>query len=306
MNIIEYIREEKFGKFFNENKGNRLLFYRNGLDCEHINPFIWLLKNKEEYRKQILGAVCHSGKSLWDQTFYEYKCSFLSDLNKTLCEGQNDGQSFDIVKEFTRLSNILGQNKKNMKLLEIVNTSMEILPENAFKDLTFESIMILEAKNLSVIHRNAFSEVLASNLINTFMIESPTNLVNIPPDYNFFEALNSLKNVDIIQISLKPSSVQQIPSYAFDKTMFNLRQLMFNAIPISGDSFYTISRIESNSFSGLSKVRLISFRHIFIENIFSKAFEIYETSYERLTIDLVDCSLNDQLSTHCLRMPSKT
>ena len=84
--------------------------------------------------------------------------------NKTLC---------DIELEYTKLSDDLSTDEKTMQMLEISNSSINLLPENAFKDLTFESIEILGAQDLS-------GDTTTSSTLNPSWSSTP----EVPPEYN--------------------------------------------------------------------------------------------------------------------------
>ena len=222
---------------------------------------------------------------------YEYKCKVLSERNETICDANQ--QHLNITLEFEKLSNDNSIDKL-MQSLIIQNSTFEELPENCFADLGFESITILGAQSLSRIHTKAFSDKMADTLIHKLTIENPSNLQNEPEDYDLFKALNSLKNMALLEISLKELIFHEIPDNAFNKSQNNLKYLSFVAsVPFGYYSGYGLSRIGSNSFIGLSKLRSLSFRNIFIQNISSDAFRIQEKSDQLLSINLENCMLVD-------------
>ena len=52
--------------FLDENSNNILDFDGNGLNCDSVLPYLWLLNNKDRYQQQVLDANCYNGTSIWD------------------------------------------------------------------------------------------------------------------------------------------------------------------------------------------------------------------------------------------------
>ena len=220
---------------------------------------------------------------------YEYKCKVLSDLNQTLCDANQT--EFNITLEFERLSQTLDDDQKVMQILEIRGAEIKEIQENAFADLAFESVKIFDASYLSLIHTNAFSDKMVAHMTHQFMVDYPSDLINQPPDHDLYRALNSLKNLAYIQISLREDEFHEIPDNAFSEKQDNLNYLVFDARFITHDTGYGISRIGSKSFQGLSHLTALSFRHAYVQKMSADSFYMSEPSDERLNINLEDCLL---------------
>jgi hypothetical protein len=117
---------------------------------------------------------------------YEYKCLEQKDNNYICNAGHRD---FNIKVEFEKLSSILAENKKQLNRLEIHSSRIFEIPENAFLDISFDYLEIFEAKNLTLIHTNAFN---SSTIRQRLFISKPSNLKNFPPNYDLYKALSSL------------------------------------------------------------------------------------------------------------------
>ncbi len=82
---------------------------------------------------------------------------------------------------FQQLNIELEDSKKHFKQFHLNNTAISELPENTFGDITFDTIDIFEAKNLSLISTFAFT---ATNLRLKAININGTPLKNTPPNYD--------------------------------------------------------------------------------------------------------------------------
>ncbi len=96
---------------------------------------------------------------------------------------------------------------------EIHNSEIVEIPENVFLDIPFTLIEIFDAQNLIRIYTKAFNSNTAYNLLH-FLIKKPSNLSEIPPDYDLYKALSSLVKMSYIEISLGDGS-HEIPDNSF-------------------------------------------------------------------------------------------
>jgi hypothetical protein len=217
---------------------------------------------------------------------YVYKC-VRKNSDELICDAQN--QEFDIKAEFEYLSANLSESEKQFKTLDILNSEIVEIPENVFLDISFTSIEILNAQNLTRIHTNAFNNNTAYNLQQRFFIAKPSNLSNSPPDYDLYKALSSLVNVADIEISLADGS-HEIPDNAFQDIngpQNNLKYLVFNY------DNYRISRIGNQSFASLPSLTFLTFSQIPIDYITAQSFDLNLASNDSLTINLNRCGISD-------------
>jgi hypothetical protein len=216
---------------------------------------------------------------------YVYKCVRQND--DLICDAQN--QEFDIKAEFEYLSANLSESEKQFNTLEITNSQIVEIPENVFLDISFLRIEIFNAQNLARIHTNAFNNNTAYNLQQRFFIAKPSNLSNLPPDYDLYKALSSLVSVGDIEISLADGS-HEIPDYAFQDIngpQNNLKYLTFNY------DKYKISRIGNEAFASLPSLAFLSFKQIPIDNISAHSFDLSLASNDSLAINLNKCGISD-------------
>jgi hypothetical protein len=104
----------------------------------------------------------------------------------------------------------LGDGKKHFQKFYLNNTAISELPENTFEDITFDSIQIVNAYNLSLIHTFAFS---ATNLALKNFYVANTLLKNSPPNYDIFTAMSLMFGIE--GITIVNSKIQNIPDNAF-------------------------------------------------------------------------------------------
>ena len=51
--------------FLDENIENSLSFFGNKLNCDSVDPFLWLLHDSK-YKNQVINAYCQDGSPIWD------------------------------------------------------------------------------------------------------------------------------------------------------------------------------------------------------------------------------------------------
>ncbi len=137
-------------------------------------------------------------------------CSCSDDLTIE-CGGSGD---LDLKRFFNLLSHNIGEMRKTFKKFTLKNTRINELEKYTFAGITFETIEIIGAKNLSLIHRDAFSET--NQFIKTFYVEDTSITSCVVPecqDYQIFSAISSMTNLE--SLTIKKSNLTQIPSNAF-------------------------------------------------------------------------------------------
>jgi hypothetical protein len=132
---------------------------------------------------------------------------------KIICGGSEQLSLKDIffaIKEYNK------QHKYNNKydLFQLQNTAITELEEDVFDSVHFEIIKIVEADNLTRIHKNAFTSV-SSSILNFEVSSSKLN--NFPgTDYDLWKAMSSLTHATRINLYLE--SIKEIP----DKVIYNI------------------------------------------------------------------------------------
>jgi hypothetical protein len=103
------------------------------------------------------------------------------------CDGN---EIIDLKQVFIKLS--INLENKNFGTFSLNNTAVTEIPENVFGNITFQSIEIKNAYNLSLIHKNAFNNS-NDNLLG-FSISS-TPLRTSKPLYDIWTAMSPMKNL---------------------------------------------------------------------------------------------------------------
>ncbi len=200
--------------------------------------------------------------------------------NYILCAGN---QTLNLKQIFKNVSQSLAENEKNFNLFDLNNTAITELEENTFSDITFNYVQIMNAKNLKLIHTNAFKS--SNSFIHDFgVFNSP--IVNSPPNHDIFHLMRSMINLRDIQ--LDGTQITEIPMNAF-------KPLEGSESQLQAISFFKspIKKIGNDSFYGLKNLTLLSFDRTSLEFISSNAFHFENHTNELLTIYLFDIkSLN--------------
>lgn len=77
-NNIEYIPENIFGNFLDNNANNTLKLTNNSLNCNNKTNYLWLLLQKEKYQKQIISAFCNDGTNIFEFGMFIYSINCIS------------------------------------------------------------------------------------------------------------------------------------------------------------------------------------------------------------------------------------
>jgi hypothetical protein len=198
-------------------------------------------------------------------------------------------QTFNITAEIEFLSQTLPEDQKGFENLIIKRTNIEEIPENVFQDISFNYVQIYNANSLKRIHTNAFNNNTAFNLRKQLYISLPNQLRNDPPDYDFWKAFSSLVYIKDLEISLADGS-HEIPDNAFQQ--INGPQNDLSYIVFDKNNF-EITRIGNYAFSEIPNLSILSFHDILIGSISANAFDFGNNSNQTLTINLINCGLNE-------------
>jgi Leucine-rich repeat (LRR) protein len=191
-------------------------------------------------------------------------------------------QNIDLNYIFHKISFELRNGNNHFKEFKLNNTGISELKESTFEDITFESIKIEEASNLSIIHKNAFN---VTNIHLKELYISNTSLKNFPPNNDIFTAISLMPNIESVQIT--NSLIEEIPDNAFRP--LNGEQTNLTKLYLFGNK---IKRIGNNAFEYLTSLKRLELYSNDINHISDKAFNFLRTSEKHLSIGLNDCLLN--------------
>jgi len=188
-----------------------------------------------------------------------------------LCDGN---QSYDLKQFFNTLSQHLPKENKQFKRFYLSNTAIKVLEENTFSDIVFDEITIINATNLTLIHKNAFN---GTNSHLNSLGSTGTPLINSIPEYDLFYALSTLTNATTI--GLYRTNITEIPDNAFrpiigyQNKLKNL-QLVGNIQKLGNDAFYNLNSLESLQIYGNS-IKSISPNAFNFKEESNKQFYLY-------------------------------
>ncbi len=202
------------------------------------------------------------------------------DNDSISCGGQNP---IDLKNIFHNLSSTLKSDKKHFKSFGLNNTAIKELPENTFGDITFESLFISNAPNLSSIHTKAFSGTDSHGLTYQFNIYN-TSLKNSPPNYDIFQAFSSMVNIELIYLT--DNMIEEIPDYAFRP--INGSQNKLSLLYISDN---TIKKIGNFAFKDLNDLSSLTIDSNKVSHISKNAFSFEKPSDSKIEIDLTNLPL---------------
>jgi hypothetical protein len=88
---------------------------------------------------------------------------------------------------FSKICQILTENEKHFKQFYLNNTAITELEENTFLEITFNEILIKNAKNLKSINSDAFN---STNLVTKVFEVYNSPVINFPPNFDIFLLLS--------------------------------------------------------------------------------------------------------------------
>ena len=209
-----------------------------------------------------------------------------------ICENIHNS-SFDLSRIFENLSSFLNFNDTNFDSFLLFNTTIEYLPENIFRNLTFKALMFQDNYLLTTIDLNAFDS------IKDFVEVFETFNTNLSDSDRLFSILKTFSHLR--RLSMHNDKITFIPDYAFNQT--NLTEILVGLetkrtsqpIETIGQyAFYNLPnlkllRIHSSSLKTISKYAFAqrarsqfnsSFLHIYLagENLQSNSFSLTSLS----------------------------
>ena len=222
----------------------------NSLNCSDCRN-LWLQK-QPNLLKQIHGSKCSNGHTISNpdrlKNCKNVQLTNVCVINKTESVIHCGGKqliAFELKNIFKNYSKSLSKNEKNFKSLYLNNTSIEVLEENSFYEITFDTITIENCQYLTTINRNAFN--------NTLLVTKTLNLISNPkltsPGNSIFGIFNQFKNIE--SISMKDVNITEIPSNAFNGQKIHLKVLTFQSCSIKkivSGAFFKLKNLESLQF----------------------------------------------------------
>ncbi|XP_054155305.1 uncharacterized protein LOC128953810 [Oppia nitens] len=203
-----------------------------------------------------------------------------NNTNEVICSGDGD---LNLQTTFKIVDRRLPTPMKKFSRLYINNTALKILPENSFRDVTFDEIIIDGCKNLELLHEKSFT---ATNLITkSITFRNNQKLSNI----SVFDILSKFINLE--EIYFFNNNIKHIPDEAFKPVIGPQVKLEF--IQFYGK---TIESIGNNPFAHLNNLKLLDISHTSIKTIGEKAFEFNTVSDNYLTIYLFGNNLLNETS----------
>ncbi len=184
------------------------------------------------------------------------ECPAADLIKPCVCGGH---EFIDLKSLFHNLSLTLPKDKWHLNSFLSNNTAIKELPENLFGDIIFDSVIIWNAPNLSLIHTNAFNGTDLNGLNNQFNVNN-TTLKNSPPTHDIFHAISSLVNIKYIY--LIKNMIEEIPDYAFKP--INGPQNSLSSLYISDNN---IKRIGKFAFKDLNHLNILSIESNKVINI---------------------------------------
>jgi Leucine-rich repeat (LRR) protein len=179
----------------------------------------------------------------------------------------------DLKAIYHRMDSELEDGKKHFKQFFLNNAAISELAENTFGNITFDSIIIGSATNLSLIHTNAFTAI--NPVLKSFNVYD-TLLKNFPPNYDIFTALSHMSQIENISITF--SKLEEIPENSF-------RPLSGQQNNLKNINFFNnnIKKIGNNAFQHLSSLKELNLFHNQIDHIQKDSFRfLNKTSLSNL------------------------
>ena len=264
---FKYLDEKVFYPFFKSNPKNGI---SSSVDCSDCRNFWLKMKSSMLNAKSI--PQCLNEKSLNDPANF-IGCEVEIETNSCVINKKESSihcggiQKIDLKLIFKNYSKSLSDNEKHFKSLYLNNTSIEVLEENSFDEITFDSITIENCLNLKTIDKNAFTE--------TLLVTKNLNLLSNPkltsPDNSIFDIFSRFKALEILAI--KDVNITEILSNAFrplNGHQKNLFTISIQSCPIK--------KIGSGAFSPLKNLISLNFYEVGFESISENAFAFDEPS----------------------------
>lgn len=170
---------------------------------------------------------------------------------------------------------------KKLTIYKTENLSLDhylVLNESSFWDITFDEF---EATQIKMINNNAFGKSSSTiKRINNLFESDGHFLSNSPPNYDVWKVLNSLINVEIVELGL---NINEIPPEAF-KAKTNLK-----SISIHSYNQITIKRLSFLNLDNLVELKFVSSN---IKKIQNEAFNFNSTSTKTFNLTFEQCNFN--------------
>jgi hypothetical protein len=149
---------------------------------------------------------------------------------------------------FLNMSEHLNDDQKHFNALEYDGDMISELTETLFYDITFDSIDFVcqPATDLKRINTPFFNNTPIASVVRDISFRSCFGLENSPPDYDLFEALNSLMNIE--KIYLSKVNLSLIPEGTFRQKrlkIFSIFENPYQQFTIGDYAFYECDQLNS-------------------------------------------------------------
>ncbi len=196
-----------------------------------------------------------------------------------MCGGTD---AFNLKHVFENIDKNSGENEKHFEQFYLNNTAITEIEENTFFKVTFDEIVIIDAKNLKLINSHAFN---STNMITKVFILNNASIVNLPPNYDLFLVLSSFINLEILVV--EATQITEIPSYAFRPIIgiqSKLSRIDFDSNKIEKIGDYSFNELENLKILSFNKnpLKLISMNSFHFKNVSNQTFELHLNSINTL------------------------
>lgn len=203
----------------------------------------------------------------------------------------NDNQNFDLKLYFKELSEKIGEGDKHFDQFLLNNTAIEVLENNTFNDITFETIVFNNTLNLKEVAFDVFQEPNWKTVLKFEQLGETLLGTNAKSTNDIFFALSQLKKIE--KLVFDSNQFKFIPAYSFGYTnslINNVSEIIFNK---RHNSQQHIQWIGDNAFYNLNNLTNINLTYNEINFIHRRAFDFWKDSENLLIIDLSYNFLND-------------
>jgi hypothetical protein len=253
---ISHINANSFGPFFAANSLNSIDLSSNNIHCNDCNNF-WLIREKDKYKfnsDRVKNIHCSDNKkSFWDITLAEFKthckCPASDILDPCICEMDNndllnikngilltcfDYFTYNLNDRIKNMSRDLMKDEKHFNKIGLTALKFDVLEENSFIDITFDSLVLMNDIKLTKIHNKAFHG--SEKLLREFYYSGGELRID-SPNYDFWTLIKSLENLEYL--SIYECHINTIPDNAFSNNK-NLKEVFFEGLHTLGQNLFSV------------------------------------------------------------------
>jgi hypothetical protein len=132
------------------------------------------------------------------------------------------------------MSRDLMKDEKHFNQLRLTALKFDLLEENSFIDITFDSFELMDSKKLTKIHNKAFHG--SEKLLREFYYSGGELRID-SPNYDFWTLIKSLENLEYL--SIYECHINTIPDNAFSNNK-NLKDVNFEGLHTLGQNLFSV------------------------------------------------------------------